>query len=85
MQSTKTVEELRAFLRLCLDPGPGRSTRTVGQLAEQMPDWLAVEIAAHNPQVAEFRVAAMRAQAAYKEGLRAWIQEQIGDEHEVAR
>lgn len=33
-----TVEQVRDFLRLCLNSGPRRAGRTVAQLAKVMPD-----------------------------------------------
>ncbi|MFI1954826.1 hypothetical protein ACH437_23760 [Streptomyces xinghaiensis] len=79
MQLT-TAEEVRDFLRLCLDPGPRLPARTVSQLVTIMPDWLAEHVAAHTPELAPLREEAAAAQTAataaletYTEALRAWI------------
>ena len=75
-----TPEEVRGFLRMCLDPGPGRDKRTVTQLALIMPDWLVGHLAEHAPELAGLRAAvdaaeekATQARAAYTEALRSWI------------
>lgn len=76
----QTPDEVRDFLRLCLDPGLGRKKRSVTQLALIMPDWLATPLTEHAPHLAELRdavdraeAAATEARAAYTEGLWAWI------------
>lgn len=74
----KTREELRDFLRLCLDPGPGRDKRTVEYLAEIMPGGVVDLIAEHAPHVAELRTAAADAKTAYTEALRVWIADEVG-------
>ncbi|MEU8834854.1 hypothetical protein [Streptomyces sp900116325] len=78
-----TVGEVRDFLRLCLNPGPRRTGRTVAQLAKVMPDWLAERLTVHAPHVSELREAAARADAdaararkAYADALGAWIAEE---------
>ncbi|MFI5629157.1 hypothetical protein ACIA8E_07215 [Streptomyces sp. NPDC051664] len=78
-----TVGEVRDFLRLCLNPGPRRTGRTVAQLAKVMPDWLAERLTAHAPHLTELREAAVRAEAeaararkAYADALGAWITEE---------
>jgi hypothetical protein len=75
-----TAEEVRAFLRLCLDPGPGRPKRTVAQLAEIMPGWVAGPLHEHAPHLARLgaavdqaEAAAAAARTALAEALGAWI------------
>jgi hypothetical protein len=75
-----TPDEVRGFLRMCLDPGPGRDKRTVTQLALIMPDWLVGHLAEHAPELAGLRAAveaaeerAAQARAEYTEALRSWI------------
>ncbi|MFF0395116.1 hypothetical protein ACFYSJ_04900 [Streptomyces sp. NPDC005248] len=82
----QTPDEVRDFLRLCLDPGLGRKNRSVTQLALIMPDWLAAPLTEHAPHLAELRnavdraeAAATEARAAYTEGLRAWIADETTD------
>ncbi|WP_327345910.1 hypothetical protein [Streptomyces europaeiscabiei] len=85
----KTEDELRGFLCLCLDPGPGRTKRTAAQLAAIMPDPVyealiqyapnLVELREHAGQLAEQATAAHHA---YAEGLVAWIR---GDEPKPVR
>ncbi|WP_371799105.1 hypothetical protein OG963_14890 [Streptomyces sp. NBC_01707] len=78
-----TVGEVREFLRLCLNPSPKRAGRTVAQLANVLPDWLAERLTVHAPHVTELREAAVRADAeaararkAYADALGAWIAEE---------
>ncbi|WP_329131613.1 hypothetical protein OG552_10675 [Streptomyces sp. NBC_01476] len=75
-----TEPEVRAFLKLCLDPGPGFPKRTVAKLAKVMPDWLRGPLAIHAPDLAELRAEAVRLRAeaeradrAYVKALGAWI------------
>ncbi|MGW1989656.1 hypothetical protein [Embleya sp. NPDC001921] len=76
MSGYATAEDLRAFLRLCLDPGPGRDKRTVAKLAdltETSLSGLAEEIAEHAPHLADLLSEVKRARAVYVEALRGWI------------
>lgn len=47
-----TADEVRAFLRLCLGPGPGRDKHTAARVAEIMPDSLAEPLNQHAPHLA---------------------------------
>ncbi|MGC4947781.1 hypothetical protein ACLQ2N_16490 [Streptomyces sp. DT224] len=76
----QTPDEVRGFLRLCLDPGPGRPKRTAAELARIMPDALGDAVSKHAPELAVLRAelktaetAATEARERYSEGLRAWI------------
>ncbi|MEV5677262.1 hypothetical protein [Streptomyces sp. NPDC052179] len=69
----KTIEELRAFLRICLAPGHGVEPRTVETLANLMRPWLVDDIAAHAPHLGQLRTAADDARTAYLTALGAWI------------
>ncbi|MEU6628366.1 hypothetical protein ABZ905_08740 [Streptomyces parvus] len=69
----QTREELRAFLRLCLDPGHGRDPRTVEALARLMQPWLLDDIAEYAPHLQQLRKDAETAQAAYLAALETWI------------
>ncbi|MFH8577185.1 hypothetical protein [Streptomyces zaomyceticus] len=80
MLRLETAAQARAFLDLCLDPGPGRHTRTLDDLVRIMPPWLQDQIDDHAPHVAELRAEADRlqaaltdAQGAYATALGAWI------------
>ncbi|WP_329157675.1 hypothetical protein OHB49_03010 [Streptomyces sp. NBC_01717] len=82
----QTPDEVRDFLRLCLDPGLGGKKRSVTQLALIMSDGLAASLTEHAPHLAELRDAVDRAEAAatearanYTEGLRAWIADETTD------
>ncbi|WNI20337.1 hypothetical protein [Actinacidiphila sp. ITFR-21] len=75
-----TAAEVRAFLALCLDPGPGRDKRTVARVTEIMPDWLAGPLNQYAPHLAglsdavhQAEAAAAAARAAHAEALEAWI------------
>lgn len=75
-----TAEEVRSFLALCLDPGPGRDKRTAARVAEIMPDWLAGPLNQHAPHLAvlsaavhQAEAAAAAARAVHAEALAAWI------------
>lgn len=77
-----TAEEVRAFLALCLDPGPGRDKRTAARVLEIMPDWLAGPLNQHAPHLAglsaavhQAEEAAAAAHAAHAEALGAWIEQ----------
>lgn len=50
--------ELRAFLRLCIDPGPGRNKRTPVHMLEVLPHHLHEQIADHAPYLGAFRYTA---------------------------
>ncbi|MFD5788644.1 hypothetical protein ACFWH1_18725 [Streptomyces sp. NPDC127037] len=84
----QTEDELRRFLRLCLDPGPGRPTRSPETLARVLPAWMADDLAQHAPALAALRAELARAEAAvtaararFAEGLKVWIaQETSTDE-----
>lgn len=76
-----TAAQIRDFLRLCLTP-QGRVSRTHGQLAKVMPDWLRGPLHTHAPHLADLQAAAARlerqavkARSAYVEAMRAWIEE----------
>ncbi|MGW6416335.1 hypothetical protein [Streptomyces sp. NPDC055055] len=80
MLRLETPAQARAFLGLCLDPGPGRRTRTLDDLVQIMPPWLQDQVDEHVPHLAALRAEADRlqlalaaAQAAYSQGLGAWI------------
>lgn len=77
--STATETEVREFLRLCLNPGPGRE-RTPEALAEIIPAPLRANLHRHAPNLGELRVAAehaaweaKRTAGAYASALAAWI------------
>lgn len=81
-----TEPEVRAFLKLCLDPGIGRVKRTPAKLAKVMPDWLRGPLAVHAPDLAELhaeavrlRAEAERAETAYAKALGAWIEQSDGE------
>lgn len=83
----ETVEEVRKFIRLCLNPGPGREGRSVTELVGIMPGWLTSNLAEHAPELAELRAAVDRAEEAaatardaYADGLWAWIQQDEANE-----
>ncbi|WP_327415458.1 hypothetical protein [Streptomyces sp. NBC_01233] len=80
MLELHTAAQARAFLGLCLDPGPGRHTRTLDDLVRIMPPWLQDQVDGHAPHLAELRAEADRLQAAlteaqtvYATALGAWI------------
>ncbi|MGW4731770.1 hypothetical protein ACWEQC_21850 [Streptomyces shenzhenensis] len=88
MQQYDTPEMLRSFLKLCLDPGPGREKRTPVRLAEVLPEPLARKVAEFSPHVGRLWHSAKavdeRAKAAhraYADALAAWIH---GDESQPA-
>lgn len=83
MLQINTPDDLRAFLRLCLDPGPGRDKRTVEHLAEIMPPFLVDQLAEFAPELGVLRdrvnmaeAAAKAARAEYTKGLRSWISQE---------
>ncbi|MDX2922893.1 hypothetical protein [Streptomyces sp. NE06-03C] len=67
------LEGLRGFLRLCLNPGPGRDGRTIEGLARRMPSFLADSIADHAPHLSALRKTAQDAHEAYVTALQDWI------------
>ncbi|MEC3995229.1 hypothetical protein VSR01_17470 [Actinacidiphila sp. DG2A-62] len=76
----QTEEEVRDFLRLCLDPGHGVK-RTPAKLTAIMPDLLRDRLEGHAPHLADLRQEAERAEAAtekaraaHAEALGAWIE-----------
>lgn len=77
-------EGLRGFLRLCLNPGPGREGRTVEGLARRMPPFLADSIADHVPALAALRKAAQDAQEAYVAALQEWITAETATDTEAS-
>ncbi|WP_208635490.1 hypothetical protein, partial [Streptomyces griseus] len=78
----QTREELRAFLRLCLDPGHGREPRTVEALARLMQPWLLDDIAEYAPHLMRLRKEAETAQATYLAALEKWITAETVDQAE---
>jgi hypothetical protein len=75
-----TPEQVRDFLRLCLNPGAGYPKRTVARLAAIMPDWLAAPLTEHAPHLGTLRARVEGAEAyaeeeraRYVEALRSWI------------
>lgn len=82
--SYQTREELRAFLRLCLNPGHGRDSRTVEALARLMQPWLLDDIAEYAPHLQQLRKEAETAQGAYLTALEAWITAETVDPTEEA-
>lgn len=75
-----TAAEVREFLALCLDPGPGRDKRTAARVAEIMPGWLAGPLNRHAPHLATLSAAVHEAEAVaaaarteHTEALGAWI------------
>lgn len=77
--ATASEDEVREFLRLCLNPRPG-STRTVEALAEILPGPLLKNLHGHAPHLAELRATAEAAKAeafraadAYADALGRWI------------
>ncbi|MFF3096745.1 hypothetical protein [Streptomyces cyaneofuscatus] len=79
------LEGLRGFLRLCLDPGPGRDGRSVEGLARRMPSFLADSIADHAPELAALRKAAQDAHEAYLAALQDWITAEATTDGEATR
>lgn len=82
-------DELRAFLRLCLDPGPGRDKRTPARLVEVLPPPLHDEVIRHAPHLRPMRhrvdALAEQQKAAHQEyadALAGWIR---GEEPSPAR
>ncbi|MEW2302027.1 hypothetical protein AB0958_18975 [Streptomyces sp. NPDC006655] len=80
MAELNTPEEIRDFLRLCLNP-PGRGARTPAQLAQIMPDWVRGPLHEHAPHLAALRAeaerldeAAARAHRAHAAALAKWIE-----------
>ncbi|MFF6801066.1 hypothetical protein [Streptomyces sp. NPDC012616] len=72
--------DLRAFLRLCLDPGPGRDKRTPVRLVEILPPPLHDELLRHAPHLRPMRHRAdalaeqqRAARQEYADALAAWI------------
>ncbi|MFB8402136.1 hypothetical protein [Streptomyces sp. NPDC055912] len=80
MLRLETPAQARAFLDLCLAPGPGRDTRTLDDLVRIMPPWLQDQVDGHAPHLVGLRAEADRlqaaladAQTAYATALGAWI------------
>ncbi|PWI09760.1 hypothetical protein DIZ27_14585 [Streptomyces sp. NWU339] len=80
----ETPEQLRDFLKLCLDPGPGREKRTPAKLIEVLPEPMHAALIQHAPHLRQLRhrvdaLTAQRqaAQQTYADALAAWIR---GDE-----
>ena len=85
MPDLATPESTRAFLRLRLNPGIGRTRRTVNELARVMPSWLSVALRTHAPElaqlheaVAEAEAAAAKKREAYAKALGTWIAQDAG-------
>lgn len=81
-----TETEVRAFLKLCLNPGIGRVKRTPAKLAKVMPEWLREPLAVHAPDLAALHAEAVRlrgeaerAEKAYAKALGAWIGQPDGE------
>ncbi|MER6632263.1 hypothetical protein ABT301_29285 [Streptomyces sp. NPDC000987] len=81
-QQYETPEDLRSFLRLCLDPGHGIK-RGPEKLAEVLPEPLARKVAEFAPHIGGLRHAAQalaeqakQARRAYADALAAWIREE---------
>jgi len=84
-----TADELRAFLKLCLDPGAGREKRTPVRLLEILPPQMHDQLIRHAPHLRSLRhrvdALAEQQRAAhdeYADALAAWIR---GDEPGPAR
>lgn len=73
MTTLETPDDVRDFLRLCLNPRAGFPGRTVEELAKVMPAWLADKLVDHAPRVAALREVADRAHTAYLSALGDWI------------
>ncbi|MGX1513967.1 hypothetical protein [Streptomyces collinus] len=79
-----TAPELRAFLRLCLDPGPGRDKRTPVRMTEALPapvitalDELAPPyMRAYRRTAADLSHNAARMSQAYATAVLAWIRDE---------
>ncbi|EMF31105.1 hypothetical protein H114_00712 [Streptomyces gancidicus BKS 13-15] len=76
----QTPEQLRDFLRLCLNPGPGRPVRTPHRLLDVLPEEMHDQLAQHAPHLRHLRerttVLAQEldgARKAYADALAAWI------------
>ncbi|MFF4292178.1 hypothetical protein ACFY0N_00810 [Streptomyces vinaceus] len=72
-------QAVRAFLRLCANPGLGREERTFEHMARILPDFVTDSFTEHAPPLAKLRdsvkkadAAAERARARFADGLRAW-------------
>lgn len=79
---TASEDEVREFLRLCLNPRPG-SPRTPEALAEIIPGPLRENLHGYAPHLAELRTAADRARqeaaravGAYADALARWIRDE---------
>ncbi|MFE6551669.1 hypothetical protein ACFVHS_25160 [Streptomyces sp. NPDC057746] len=79
MKDLYTEEEVRGFLRLCLDPGYGPK-RAPLQLTRVMPEQLRDKVEVYAPHLAELRQAAelleeqgRTARETYADGLAAFI------------
>jgi hypothetical protein len=77
-----TPDEVRRFLRMCLDSGPVQAKRPTTQLTVVMPDWLLGHIAEHAPHLAAMHAdvsaaeeLVARARVSYAQALLAWIAE----------
>ncbi|KUN32474.1 hypothetical protein AQJ11_02820 [Streptomyces corchorusii] len=80
MQQFQTPDVTREFLRLCLDPGPGREKRTPVRLLEVLPQQMHDAVIRHAPYLRAMRdrvdALAEQHQAAkheYADALTAWI------------
>lgn len=78
-----TPEELRAFLALCLDPGPGRTTRTPEELTRILPEPILDQLARFSPDLGALRSYADRRQRQADTARLVWaaaLAEWIADE-----
>lgn len=78
-----TPEELRAFLALCLDPGPGRTTRTPEELTRILPEPILDQLARFSPNLGALRSYADRRQRQADTARLVWaasLAEWIADE-----
>lgn len=78
-----TPEKLRDFLRLCLDPGPGRKKRTPVRLVEVLPEPMQDELTRHAPHlhILRHRAQALAEQTdaarnLYADALATWIRDE---------
>ncbi|MFJ3249151.1 hypothetical protein [Streptomyces sp. NPDC086782] len=83
-----TPAELRDFLRICLDPGPGRDKRTPTRLADALPEPVLATLTEYAPYLGAFRNTAMelarRAEDmhnAYAAALLAWVRDEQPTDH----
>ncbi|MEV7413449.1 hypothetical protein [Streptomyces althioticus] len=78
----ETPEQLRDFLRLCLDPGPGREKRTPARLVEVLPEPVRDQLLRHAPHLRQMQHRTTRlarqldeARQEYADALADWIRD----------